>query len=70
MGSKGEHTRKVRTRFRFHWGVTNGTGGNVCCRTFRKQVTTGDLNKECWSGNLKKADKADKYPLTVPRDTP
>ena len=37
---------------------------------FQTFQETGDLNREGWSGSLKKAKKADKYPLTVSRHRP
>ena len=45
MGSKGVPMRKVRTRFKSHWGITKGVGGNILS-PLRNLITIGDLNKE------------------------
>lgn len=34
---------------------------------FNKRISTCDLNNDSWSNNRKKAERAERYPLTVPK---
>ena len=69
-GFKGEHIRKVRTRFKSHWDITKGAGENLLLSPFRKRITIGDLKREGWSGKQPKAEKGYLAALTVATEHP
>ena len=60
MGSKGAPIRKVSTRFKSHWGITKGVGGNLLFKPLRSLITIGDLKREGWSGKQIKTERAAK----------